>query len=211
MKIDPSQQSRQDNYKLLIGSIVPRPIAFVTSVNQSGGHNAAPFSFFNIAGVEPPLIMFSCMRKTNGEQKDTARNIAGSKEFIVHIVSEEIVEQVNFTSIDAPPEVDELALTDLTTVAGELVQVPRVVEAKIAMECKLYQHVVVGQDALGRPTADIIIGEVVRFHIDDALYENGRIDLRGLNPMSRLAGLFYGKVGETFERPRPVWDKGTGS
>lgn len=207
MKIDPTQQSRQDNYKLMIGSIVPRPIAFVTSLSKSGVVNAAPFSFFNIAGVEPPLIMFSCMRKTGGVMKDTARNITELREFIVHIVSEEIVEQVNTTSIDAPSEVDELALTDLTTIAGDLVNVPRVLEAKIAMECRLDQHVQVGKDAEGKPTADILIGEVIRFHIDDALYENGRIDLRGLNPMSRLAGLFYGKVGNTIERPRPIYEE----
>lgn len=207
MKIDPTQQSRQDNYKLMIGSIVPRPIAFVTSLSKSGVVNAAPFSFFNIAGVEPPLIMFSCMRKAGGVMKDTARNITELREFIVHIVSEEIVEQVNTTSIDAPSEVDELALTDLTTVAGDLVNVPRVLEAKIAMECRLDQHVQVGKDAEGKRTADILIGEVIRFHIDDALYENGRIDLRGLNPMSRLAGLFYGKVGNTIERPRPIYEE----
>ncbi len=207
MKIDPSQQTRQDNYKLMIGSIVPRPIAFVTSVSKSGVVNAAPFSFFNIVGVEPPMLMISCMRKPNGEMKDTASNITASKEFIVHIVSEEIVEQVNTASLDVPPEVDEIEMAQLTTVPGDLVNVPRVTESKIALECKLYQHVPAGKDAEGRPTADVLIGEVIRFHIDDEIYEDGRIDLRQLKPVSRLAGLFYGTVGETFERPRPTYEE----
>lgn len=206
MKIDASQQTRQENYKLLIGSIVPRPIAFVTTVSPSGVVNAAPFSFFNVVGTEPPLILFSCLRKAGGEMKDTARNAIMAKEFIVHIVDEDNVDKVNTSSIDAPPDVSEIALAGLTTVPGDLVQVQRVVEAKIAMECRLYQHLELGNSG-GHPNADLIIGEVLRFHIQEELYDEGKIILERLKPVSRLAGLFYGKVGEVFERERPVYKK----
>jgi len=211
MIIDLTKQSRQEKYKLLIGSILPRPIAFVTSVDQNGIANAAPFSFFNIVSAEPPLLMFSCQRKANGVMKDTARNIALTQEFIVHVVDEENVDQVNLTSIDAPPEVNELELAGLTVVSGEKVKVPRVLETKIAMECKLYQHLEIGREDKGQPTSDVLIGEVICIHIQDDLYQDGKVLTERLRPVSRLAGLYYGTIGSVFERPRPVygeWMKG---
>ncbi|ULO07785.1 flavin reductase family protein [Paenibacillus sp. 19GGS1-52] len=196
MFIRTDEQTVHDNYKLLIGSIVPRPIAFVTSLNEEGVVNAAPFSFFNIVNDDPAMVMFSCVRKPNGEMKDTARNIMASKEFIVHIVDEDNVAAINHTSINAPSGISEIELAGLTTTPGEAVKVPRVLECKIAMECRLAQHVELGH-------CDMIIGEVIGFYIDEELYENGRIDIGKLKPVSRLAGASYAAIGRIFDMDRP--------
>ncbi|ASA24657.1 flavin reductase family protein [Paenibacillus donghaensis] len=198
MFIQTANQSVHDNYKLLIGSIVPRPIAFVTSINEQGVVNAAPFSFFNIVSDDPAMVMFSCVRKPDGEMKDTARNIMHTKEYVVHVVDEENVAAVNHTSINAPAGVSELELAGLTPVAGQLVKVPRVLECRIAMECRLVQQLDLGH-------CDMIIGEVVGFHIAEELYENGRIDISRLKPVSRLAGASYAAVGRIFDMDRPVY------
>jgi len=192
-------QSAHDNYRLLIGSIVPRPIAFVTSVNESGIVNAAPFSFFNIVNNDPPMIMFSCGRLKNGELKDTSRNILASGEFVVHVVDEDNIEKVNHTSINAPSEVSEINLAGLTTIPGQVVKVPRVQECKIAMECRLFQHVDLG-------SSDMIIGEVLSFFVEDELYEAGRINIDMLKPVSRLAGAGYSTIGRTFDLNRPEYN-----
>lgn len=196
MFIRTDEQTAHDNYKLLIGSIVPRPIAFVTSLDEAGVVNAAPFSFFNIVNDDPAMVMFSCVRKPNGEMKDTARNILTSKEFIVHIVDEDNVATINHTSINAPSGISEIELAGLTTTPGQTVKVPRVQECKIAMECRLAQHVELGH-------CDMIIGEVIGFYIDEELYENGRIDIGKLKPVSRLAGASYAAIGRIFDMDRP--------
>ena len=206
MIILPSEQTKQENYKLLIGSVLPRPIAFITTKSKSGVVNAAPFSFFNVVGTEPPLIMFSCSRKPGGIMKDTAKNAIESQEFVIHIVDEENVEKINYTAIDAPEDVSEIELAGLNLLPGELVQVPRVVECKIAMECRLHRHLPLGESD-GEPNADLIIGEVVCFHIEEELYSGGRIDTEKLKPVGRLAGLNYTTLGNVFEYERPVYSR----
>jgi len=207
MRIDPKEQSKRDNYKLLIGTVLPRPIAFVTSLSKEGIVNAAPFSFFNVVGTEPPMIGFSCIRKPEGVMKDTARNIVGGKEFVVHVVDRQIVKRVNDTSIDFPQEISEAEEVGFQLVPSHSVRVPRIAEAKVQMECRLHQHLVLGADAEGNPNADFIIGEIVQFHIADDLYEEGKIDTRKLDPVSRLAGLNYGEIGEMFSLPRPTYEE----
>lgn len=206
MRIDPNQQSRRENYKLLIGTILPRPIAFVTSQNDEGVVNAAPFSFFNIVATEPPLIGLSCIRKPGNVMKDTARNILEKKEFVVHIVSQDLVEKVNDTSIDFPPNQSEVEAIGFQMLPSEKIKVPRIADAKVQMECTLYQHLQLGKDQEGNPNADFIIGQIVQFHIADEIYEDGKINLHKLNPVSRLAGVDYGMVGETFSLPRPTYE-----
>jgi len=198
MFIRTEEQSAHDNYRLLIGSVVPRPIAFVTTVNEAGIVNAAPFSFFNIVSNDPPMIMISCGRQKGGELKDTSRNILHTKEFVVHIVDEDNIAAVNHTSINAPGGVSEIELAGLATVPGAAVSVPRVQECRIAMECRLVQHVDLG-------SSDMIIGEVLSFYVDDDLYENGRINVGKLKPVSRLAGAAYSTIGAMFELDRPVY------
>ncbi|MDP5273276.1 flavin reductase family protein [Chengkuizengella axinellae] len=198
--INPSAQSRTENYKLLIGSIVPRPIAFVTSHNEEGLVNAAPFSFFNAITAKPPLISISIGRK-EGEVKDTAYNIINNKEFVVHIVDNSFIKQVNQTSADYPSNVSEIKETGLKLVESTKVKVSGIQEAKIRMECKLHQAITIGDD--NQPTCDLIIGEVVMFHIDEDCYAQGKIHIDNLEPVSRLGGADYSKIGETFTIPRP--------
>lgn len=201
-KIDPKQLSERENYKFLIGSIIPRPIAFITSISEEGVVNAAPFSFFNIVSSNPPMISVSIQRK-KGEKKDTARNIHTKGQFVVHIVDTENVEQVNETAASLPPNESEVAVADLSLVKSEIIDVPGVKEAKVRLECVLEKALELGGDD-NHPGCDLIIGKVVYYHIEESLYKDGRIDAEGLAVISRLAGNDYAKIGAQFtiERPR---------
>ncbi|SFS58815.1 flavin reductase family protein [Marininema halotolerans] len=201
MQLDPAKQERADNYKLLIGSILPRPIAFVTSISEEGCVNAAPFSFFTVVSTEPPMISVSVGRKPGGVQKDTARNIAQAKEFVVHIVDESIADQVNQTATEFPPDVSEVEAVGLDLLPGVKVKVPRIAQTKVQMECRLHQIIPMGGTG-PTPNTDLIIGEVLLFHVQDDLYEQGRIHTKTLNPIGRLAGSSYGTIGKEFSIPR---------
>jgi flavin reductase (DIM6/NTAB) family NADH-FMN oxidoreductase RutF len=198
--IDPSTNSERENYKLLIGSIIPRPIAFVTTTSRDGILNGAPFSYFNIVSANPPLISVSIQRK-NGILKDTARNIIDTKEFVVHIVDESNVEKVNITAATLPPEQSEIEIANLTQIKSTKISVPGIKEAKIRMECTLERLIELGGE--DSPGCDLIIGKIVQFHIDEDLYENGRINADRLGAVSRLAGDNYAKIGESFSIKRP--------
>jgi flavin reductase (DIM6/NTAB) family NADH-FMN oxidoreductase RutF len=200
LSIDPALMSERENYKFLIGSIIPRPIAFVTTISKDGVLNGAPFSYFNIVSSNPPMISLSIQRSA-GSQKDTARNIIDSKQFVVHIVDEQNVEKINKTAASLPSDQSEVKLANLTSVDSVKISVPGVKEAKIRMECSLEHSLELGSS--DSPGCDFIIGRVVQFHIEDEIYENGRIDARGLAAVSRLAGNNYAKIGEIFEIERP--------
>lgn len=199
LSIDPKQNSERDNYKLLIGSIIPRPIAFVTTLSENGIVNGAPFSYFNIVSSNPPMVSLAIQRPSD-RLKDTARNIYNNEEFVVHIVDEENVAKINETAASLPATESEIERTNLTTVQSEKVTVPGVREAKVRMECRLVQAIPLGGE---QPSSDLFIGEVVQFHVDEAIYEDGRIDPRGLNAVSRLAGTNYASIGHIFSIERP--------
>ncbi|MBO9130082.1 flavin reductase family protein [Bacillus sp. 165] len=202
LSIDPNTQSERDNYKLLTGSIIPRPVAFVTTLSTEGVLNGAPFSYFNIVTANPPLISVSIQRKA-GEQKDTARNAMQKGEFVVHISDETYVEAMNETAAPLPPNQSEIELAGLTPVASDAISVPGVQEANIRMECVLERCIPLGGTE-NEPACDLLIGRVVRFHVAEHLYEKGRIHAEGLQPVSRLAGNNYAKLGEQFEIVRPT-------
>ncbi|WP_419392783.1 flavin reductase family protein [Cytobacillus praedii] len=200
LSIDPDFMSERENYKFLIGSIIPRPIAFVTTMSQDGVLNGAPFSYFNIVSSNPPMLSLSIQR-SNGKMKDTARNILESKEFVIHIVDEQNVEKINQTAASLPSEQSEVEAADLTPVQSMRISVPGVKESKIRMECIVEQSLELG--GTDTPGCDMVIGRVVQFHIEDGIYDKGRIDSRGLAAISRLAGQSYAKIGEIFEIERP--------
>jgi flavin reductase (DIM6/NTAB) family NADH-FMN oxidoreductase RutF len=200
LSIDPASLSERENYKFLIGSILPRPIAFVTTISKDGVLNGAPFSYFNIVSSNPPMISLSIQWSIEG-QKDTARNILESKQFVVHIVDELNVEKINKTAANLPPHESEIELANLTPVDSIRISVPGIKEAKIRMECELEHSMKLGGS--DNPGCDFLIGKVVQFHIESSIYENGRIDPRGLAAVSRLAGNSYAKIGEIFEIERP--------
>lgn len=171
--INPNQLSDIQNYKLLSGSVIPRPIAFVTSEDEKGNLNGAPFSFFNVVNNKPPMIAIAAQR-SNGKRKDTAINIEKTKEFVVHITDEFNIEDINETAAPLKYEDNELERTSLTLISSSIIQTPAVKEANIRFECKLDQMIQLGTKNDG---ADLIIGEVVMYHInEDVYFEDSKID-----------------------------------
>lgn len=202
MTIDPEQHTPNDVYKLMVGAIVPRPIAFVSTLSAAGVRNLAPFSFFTAVSANPPVICFSPMvRASDGQRKDTLHNIEATGEFVVNVVSEEFARQMNQCSAEFPPDVDEFAISGLTPVASELVKPPRVRESHIQMECRLLQVVHVSPKPLG---GSLVLGEVLRFHVDETLFDDFRIDPGRLRAIGRMGGPIYARTTDRFEMPRPT-------
>lgn len=202
MIIDPANESAQDVYKLLIGAVVPRPIALVSSLSRAGVRNLAPFSFFTVASANPPVVCFCPMvRPAGGAPKDTRRNIEETREFVVNIVSEDFASKMNITSGDYPPDVDEFTVSGLTPVPSLVVNPPRVGESLVNMECKLQQIVDVSTAPLG---GCIVLGEIVRFHVADGLLDNFRLDPDKLRAIGRMGGTSYTRTKDRFELARPV-------
>ena len=203
MILDPVALSHQDVYKLLVGAVVPRPIAFVSSMDRSGALNLAPFSFFNVVAADPMALAFSVMRRgPEALKKDTLRNVEETGEFVVNLVDEALVPRMNMTSADFPHGVSEFAEAGLTPAASEVVRPPRVLESPINMECKLLRTVEVGAGPGG---GTLIIGQVVRVHVRDALYDQGRIDPEQLRAVGRMAGATYARTTDRFDLARPVY------
>lgn len=199
MKIDPREVGFQDVYKLLIGAVVPRPIAWVSTVGEDGVYNVAPFSFFTVICADPPTLCFSIARRA-GEKKDTIRNIEYAGDFVVNVVTEDLAEAMNVSCGDYAPEVDEFQMARLTPVAGEKVKSPRVAESPISMECKLTQVLEFGK----APNVNsLTIGEVVYFHVKDEFLYDGKIDQEKLKPVGRLAGDLYTRSRQIFDMKRP--------
>ncbi|MFD0698849.1 flavin reductase family protein [Paenibacillus sp. GCM10027628] len=203
MKIDPSALAWKDAYKLLTGSVLPRPIAFVSTIDPEGNANLAPFSFFTGICADPLLICFAPMvRGTDGAKKDTLKNIEATKEFVVNIVSEHIVVPMNECATEYPSNVDEFEAAGLTKVASEIVRPYRVRESHVHMECVLHELLTFGD----QPGAgSLVIGHVVMMHVADDLYMDGKIDTDQLDPIGRLAGQMYTRANsDTFvlERKR---------
>lgn len=194
MIINPENLSACETFKLLIGSVVPRPIAWVSSVSREGVPNLAPFSFFTVVSRQPPMLSITVEPRPDGTPKDTLRNAREIGQYVVNVVSLSLADAMHETSKDHPPEIDEFEAADLTPVRSEVVEVPRVGEALVSMECVLDRVLPLGSDYL-------VIGRVVRFHVsDDLLSESGRVDVVGLDPLGRLAGDFT-RIETVFDLP----------
>jgi flavin reductase (DIM6/NTAB) family NADH-FMN oxidoreductase RutF len=203
MIFDPTDKSISETHKLMIGSIVPRPIAFVSTCSKEGKNNVAPFSYFNGVCSKPPTIMFAPARRGwDGEEKDTLINIRDTEEFVVNIVSESFAEKMVMCSTDFDSDVDEFDVSKLTPVASQKVSPPRVGESKVSFECKLNQIIEIGDGTAG--SGFVVIGSIVLFHIDDDVYDNGRILLDKLQPLGRLAGNRYTRTTDTLEIIRKI-------
>lgn len=175
-----------NNYKFLIGSILPRPIAVVSTRNEDGSNNVAPFSFFTAVSAKPMIIAFSPMIRTStGEMKDTPKNIFREKEFVVNFVSEEIVDQINTTSTELPYGQDEFQLAGLTPIDSEKISAKRIKESKIHFECIYRDHLSYGNEP---GCGQIITGEVVKVHISSKILDSGRILTQSFKPVGRGAG-----------------------
>lgn len=195
-----TQEDFSRNYKFLIGAILPRPIAVVSTRNENGTNNLAPFSFFNGFSAKPMIVGFAPIRKPNtGEKKDTLINIEREKEFVVNFVTEETADQINLCATELAHGEDEFSFANLTPLESELVAAKRLKESPIQFECKLRDIVSYG-DTPGAGT--LITGEVIRIHVDEKVYDNGRIITANWKPMGRGAGNDWFKTDSVVEKTR---------
>jgi flavin reductase (DIM6/NTAB) family NADH-FMN oxidoreductase RutF len=200
MQLDPRELEQTAIYKLLTGIVIPRPIGWISTISEDGIHNLAPFSYFNAVGDDPPHIMFSTVH-SNNLNKDTLNNVLATKQFVVNMVTEDLLEQMNRTSQPIAANESEFELAGLTPIASSLIKPPRVKECKITMECEMVHHYKLENSKTGGAT--IVIGKIIMFHIDESvLLDNYKINLETYKPISRLAGSNYSKLGEIFSIKR---------
>jgi flavin reductase (DIM6/NTAB) family NADH-FMN oxidoreductase RutF len=206
MQIDPSRHANADNYKLLTNLVVPRPIAWITSLSGTGLVNLAPFSFFNAVGSDPPYVVVGIGRRDGGAPKDTANNIQTSGEFVVNFVTEDLLAAMNISAADFPPDQSELEAAHLHTAPSVHVRTPRVAEAQVSLECKLFSAQPLGANTL-------IIGEVAMFHVADHMV-GPRMHISGFAPIGRLGSpSVYCRTLDRFEVARLTyaeWQKERG-
>jgi len=205
LSFNPAECQPRQIYKLMIGIIVPRPVALVSTVSREGVVNLAPFSFFCGVGSNPPTVLFCPSLRTSAaagtvEPKDTLRNVEETGEFVINVVSDTISAAANASSAEVPPEVDEFVLSRLTPIPSEAVRPPRVAESPAQMECKLLQVIYTGH-ASG--SGVIVLGEVLRFHIQENLIDDFRVDPAGLDAVGRMAGTTWVRTRDRFELIRP--------
>ena len=201
MKLD--SKTFDSFYRVLTGVVVPRPIAFVSTVSSEGVPNLAPYSFFNAVASDPPTIVFSSSRHTGLKRKDTLANIEETGEFVVNVVVDDIAEAMNMTAAEFPEDVDEFEISGLTPIASDLVKAPRVSESPVNMECRLNQIIPLGNDGHAN---GLVIGEIVLMHVRDDLIDGHRINHQLLKPTGRLAGSMYCHTSDVYEMPRPIYN-----
>jgi flavin reductase (DIM6/NTAB) family NADH-FMN oxidoreductase RutF len=195
LQIDPSTTDPRAVYRLLIGSVVPRPIGWASTVSESGVANLAPFSFFTVVCVSPPMVSLTIMRKADGSEKHTLKNARTTGAFCFNVVTRPMWQEMVDSANGFPEDDSEFAETGLTPIPGVRVNAPRVKEAPIHFECKVERVL-----ELGPKRQALLIGEVMLIHVDPAVMSNGYIDMRKLDPVGRLNGFFYATLGEILHR-----------
>lgn len=210
LSLDPKAHAYSDIYKLMVGAIVPRPIAFVSSMDATGARNLAPFSYFTLCSSNPPFVVFSpTHRGEDKAPKDTLRNIRETGDFVVNTVSEEFLAQMNATGADFPHGMDEFAISGLTPVPSERVKSPRVGEAHIQLECVLHDVITLSDKPGG---GSLVIGEVVLLHVDRAVlvdpeHDRFKIDPHKLRAVGRMGGPTYTRTLDLIDVERPKWPR----
>jgi flavin reductase (DIM6/NTAB) family NADH-FMN oxidoreductase RutF len=195
--VDPASLDRRARYGLLISVLIPRPIAWISTVDREGHRNLAPFSFFGGVSSNPPILAVSIARRRDRE-KDTLVNIRETGEFVVNMVDAALVEKAHQTSADVPPGVDEFVLAGLEAVASERIRPPRVARAPVAMECVVEQILPVGEDP-----NHLVLGRVLLFHVREDIWQEGVVDPEPYRPVARLGGTAYAHLGDIFHLQRP--------
>lgn len=193
MHVDPAKLEGRTPYRLLTSIVVPRPIAWVSSLSATGVRNLAPHSYFNAISSAPPIVHF-----TSTGVKDTLTNVRATREFVINIVSLELVEQMNITSADFPPEEDEFVWAGVEGAPSEKVAPERVASARVALECRV-------RDIVSMGNGHMVFGDVVSAYIDDDVLVDGKVSAEKLKPVARLGGAEYCAVTEVFEIARPRW------
>ena len=200
MQFNPNELEHTAVYKLLTGSVIPRPVGWISTVDANGINNLAPFSYFNTVGEDPPHVMFSTTRGNN-TNKDTLNNVLANGQFVVNMVTEELAEKMNTTAQTVPSDVDEFQLADVTPIPSTLIKPMRVKESLVTFECEMVHHYFLENHKNGG--ACIVIGRIVMMHFDDSiLLDNFKINLETYKPIARLAGSNYTKLGELFSIKR---------
>ena len=192
---DFAELSARERYKLLIGTVIPRPIAFITTLSRDGQRNAGPFSFFNVLTHDPAIVAIGIENYEDGRMKDTARNIRETEEFTVHIVDDALAAQMEICAIKFGPDVDELAEAGLETVPGEAVRSPRIVSAPAALECRRHMTIEVGK------AREIVLGQVLGIHIRADIVDPARlhVDQIKMDAIGRLGGHGYARTRDQFD------------
>jgi flavin reductase (DIM6/NTAB) family NADH-FMN oxidoreductase RutF len=203
MQFDIDGMAPADRYELLLGTIVPRPIALITTLGPDGQINAAPYSLFNVMGHDPAVAMVSVLAHPQSRLKDTGHNILATKEFVINLVSETVAEAMNITCIDAPPGINELELANLETAASVKVRPPRVAASPVSFECRFLTSISFG------PHQTIIAGQIVHAFVEDQFVRDrarGLIDTPELQLIGGMHGAkWYAKLSDQFEMERPTW------
>ena len=207
MNVTPSDLSHSEIYGILLNSVAPRPIAWVSTLNPGGQPNLAPFSFFNVVCVDPPLLAFApglrASKEPNsqhGEPKDTLSNIRMTKEFVVNVVTFDLLKPMNVTSGDYDSSVNEFELAMVTPAPSKLVKPARVAESPVSFECKLHQVL----DFSPAPTSSsLVIGQIVSIYMNDANVKDGKLDRNSLDLLGRMGGIQYTRTKDRVEMVRP--------
>jgi flavin reductase (DIM6/NTAB) family NADH-FMN oxidoreductase RutF len=202
MRFDIDKIDDQIAYKLLAATVVPRPIAWVTTLTSEGQRNAAPFSFFNVMGPSPATLVLGINADAKKGYKDTARNILDTGEFVVNLVPFALADAMNITAVDAPTGTDELSLAGLETTASSLIKPPRIAKSPVAFECVTHSTVETG------PHQVIVIGKVVSIYVEDKFVRDaarGHIETEALDLIGRTFGSGYIRTHDRFDLVRPSW------
>jgi flavin reductase (DIM6/NTAB) family NADH-FMN oxidoreductase RutF len=208
MNLRPTDLPHSEFYRLLISTVAPRPIGWVSTISAAGQPNLAPFSFFNAVCGKPPILVFATGIRTLrpegapavGEIKDTLRNLRETNEFVVNVVTYELADCMNLTSGEYVSSVNEFELAGLTPRAATVVQPPMVAESPVNFECKLRQIVEFSSEPGG---GSLVIGEIVFLHVDEALIKDGRLDANALDLVGRMGGTQYSRTTERFDMVKP--------
>ncbi|HEY2528962.1 MAG TPA: flavin reductase family protein [Xanthobacteraceae bacterium] len=208
MQFDIEKMAAMDRYELLLGTVVPRPVALVTTISATGAINAAPYSLFNVMGHDPAVAVISVLAHPDRRLKDTADNILATKQFVLNLVSERLAEAMNITCIDAPPGTNELELAKLQTSPSIKVKPPRVTESPVSYECRFLTSLSLS------PNQAIIVGQIVHAYVDDQYVRDaahGVVDTPRLNLFGAMHGArWYAKLSDRFAMDRPTWAEWVG-
>lgn len=203
MHVLPAELSHRDFYRILIGAVAPRPIAWVSTLDRNGHPNLAPFSFFNVLSSKPPLLGFSPglrLIDNQSHEKDTLRNIRETQEFVVNVVTFDVAEKMNLTSGEYGHDVNEFELAQLTPAASEKVKPSRVAESPVSFECTLNRIIDFGAEW---PSSSLVVGEIVSIHMGERVLRDGRLDLNALDLIGRMGGNQYTRTTHRFDMERP--------
>jgi flavin reductase (DIM6/NTAB) family NADH-FMN oxidoreductase RutF len=203
LSVDPATLSVRDRKKIIQGLVVPRPIAFITSMSGRGVVNAAPFSFFNAVSVDPPVLAFGIEPRDDGGLKDSAANILDQGEFVVNLVDEALGETMNQCSTDFPSDTSEVELLGIEVLPSNIVKPPRVAAAPASFECRLRNKIELGTSHF------VFLGEIVYVHIRDGIVEPSKLyaDLDTYRPLARLSGSFYASIGKPYTHHRLSYEQ----